>query len=322
MILKNKKHFFTETKRIVFIVSFLALSLIHFAVFWCYINFDTIRMTFFRVDKITHEEIFVGLEEYAILFRNIFLKEDIKAANGFWNSFHAVSINLIILPIAVVVAYCFYKKVYGHKFFRIIFYLPSVISIVVLAAAFREMFRQYNNGFETMEGPVAQILSLIGINKNWLDTMKDTEVKWPLIYTFAILNGMGANVILITSAMNRIPKEVSEASRIDGAGFFREMTSVTIPLVMPTITTWVMMIFASVYSFFMQPMLIFDYNTGKDGMFSTTPMEIFNLVAGESIGENNLLTAARLGIILTLIILPINLAMRALLNRFTAEVSY
>ena len=111
MILRNKKRVFAETKRIVFIVSFLALSLIHFAVFWCYINFDTIRMTFFRVDKITHEEIFVGLEEYEILFRNIFLREDIKAANGFWNSFHAVSINLIILPLAVIVAYCFYKKV-------------------------------------------------------------------------------------------------------------------------------------------------------------------------------------------------------------------
>ena len=316
-----KRQVFAKTKRTVFIIAFLALSLIHFAIFWCYINFDTIRLTFFKVNPYG-EEIFVGFENYAVLFKNIFGGRDKASATEFWNSFHAVGINLIILPISIVVAYCFYKKVYGYSFYRIIFYLPSIISIVVLAAAFREMFRQYNDGYTVINGPVAQLLSAIGIDKQWLTPDVDTNVKWPLIYLFAILNGMGANVILITSAMNRIPKEISEASRLDGCGFFREMTHVTIPLIMPTITTWVMMIFAAVYSFFMQPMLILDYNTGVDNMFSTTPMQIFNLVADAGFDQQRLIMAACLGIILTMIVLPINLIMRAVLTRFTAEVSY
>ena len=273
------------------------------------------------IDEGGHEK-FVGLYNYSLLFKNIFLGDDKGARTSFWNSFHAVAINLIILPISVIVAYAFYKKVYGHKFYRIVFYIPSIISIVVLAAAFREMFRQYNDGYTVINGPVAQLLSAIGIDKQWLTPDVDTNVKWPLIYLFAILNGMGANVILITSAMNRIPKEISEASRLDGCGFFREMTHVTIPLIMPTITTWVMMIFAAVYSFFMQPMLILDYNTGVDNMFSTTPMQIFNLVADAGFDQQRLIMAACLGIILTMIVLPINLIMRAVLTRFTAEVSY
>ena len=316
-----KKQVFAKTKRTVFIISFLALSLIHFAVFWCFINIDTIRLTFFRVNEYG-EETFVGLYNYTLLFKDIFLGEDKGARTSFWNSFHAVGINLIILPISIIVAYAFYKKVYGHKFYRVVFYIPSIISIVVLAAAFREMFRQYNDGTTVINGPVAQLLSMIGINKNWLDPNVDTNVKWPLIYLFAILNGMGANVILISSAMNRIPKEISEASRIDGAGFFRELTHVTLPLVMPTITTWVMMIFASVYAFFMQPMLILDYNTGRDLMFSTAPMQIFNMVSQAGIDKSPLIGAACLGIMLTLIVLPLNLIMRAILNKFTAEVTY
>ena len=315
-----KRQVYAKSKRAIFIIAFLALSLLHFAVFWCYINFDTIRLTFFKV--VYGEEIFVGFDNYAVLFRNIFGGVDKGSATSFWNSFHAVGINLIILPISIVVAYAFYKKVYGHTFYRIIFYLPSVISIVVLAAAFREMFRQYNDGFTVINGPVAQLLSALGINKQWLTPDVDTNVKWPLIYLFAVLNGMGTNVILISSAMNRIPKEISEASRIDGAGFFRELTHVTLPLVMPTITTWVMMIFASVYSFFMQPMLILDYNTGVDNMFSTAPMQIFNLVADAGFDSQKLISAACLGIILTIIVLPLNLIMRAVLNRFTAEVTY
>lgn len=316
-----KKEVFSKTKRTVFICSFLALSLIHFAVFWAYINFDTIRLTFFRVNEYG-EETFVGLYNYSKLFKDIFLGEDKAASTSFWNSFHAVGINLIILPISIIVAYAFYKKVYGYSFYRVVFYLPSVISIVVLAAAFREMFRQYNDGSVIITGPVAQLLDAIGIHKEWLTPDTDTNVKWPLIYTFAILNGMGANVILLTSAMNRIPKEISEASRLDGCGFFRELTHVTVPLIMPTITTWIMMIFAAVYAFFMQPMLILENNMGVDGMFSTTPLQIFNLVADSGFDKQRLITAACLGIVLTIVVLPINLLMRAVLNRFTAEVSY
>ena len=294
-------------KRTVFIVSFLALSLAHFIVFWLFINFDTIRLTFFNVNEYG-EEIFVNFYNYAKLFRDIFGGEDKAAQRSFFNTFHAVGINMLILPISIIVAYAFYKKVYGYHF--------------VLAAAFREMFRQYDDGTTIITGPVAQLLSNIGINKQWLDPGVDTDVKWPLIYTFAILNGMGSNVILLTSAMNRIPKELSEASRLDGCGFFREMTHVTIPLVMPTLTTWVMMIFASTYSFFMQPMLIFENNSGNDGAFLTIPWQIFNLVADAGFDKQRLISAACLGIILTIVVLPLNLAMRALLNRFTAEVSY
>ena len=108
-----KRQVFNKTKRTVFIIAFLALSLIHFAVFWCYINFDTIRLTFFKVNQYG-DEIFVGLDNYAVLFKNIFGGRDKASATEFWNSFHAVGINLIILPISIVVAYCFYKKVYGY----------------------------------------------------------------------------------------------------------------------------------------------------------------------------------------------------------------
>lgn len=316
-----KKQVFAKSKRTIFIVSFLALSLIHFAVFWCYINFDTIRLTFFRINQFG-EEIPVGLENYSRLFKDIFLQENKGTANAFWNSFHAIGINLMILPLSVIVAYALYKKVYGYKFFRIIFYIPSIISLVVLAAAFREMFRQFDDGYTTITGPAAQLLSWLGINKQWLAPYVDTDVKWSLIYTFAILNGMGTNVILISSAMNRIPKEICEASRLDGCGFFTELIHVSLPLVMPTITTWVMMIFSSVYSFFMQPMLIFDGNTGLNNMYMTAPWQIFNLVTEAGIKQQNLVTAACLGLILTMFILPLNLLMRALLNRFTAEVSY
>lgn len=319
MLLQSRK--FASCKRTVFILSFLALSLFNFIVFWVFINFDTIKLTLYDINE-WGDEIYVGLKNYKLLFEKIFVKTSSQEHTYFWNSFKAVWINLIILPISIIVAYAFSKKVYGNTFFRIIFFLPSVISIVVLAAAFREMFRQYNDGTTTIIGPVATILKAFGINKSWLDPMKGPETVWPLVYLFAILNGLGTNVILISSAMQRIPKEVSEASRLDGCGFWKELTFVSLPLVMPTITTWVMMIFASAYGFFMQPMLLLDGNAGVNGAFSTAPWQIFNLVTSAGLNKGPLITAATIGIALTIVVLPINLIMRAILNRFTAEVTY
>ena len=69
-------------------------------------------------------------------------------------------------------------------------------------------------------------------------------------------------------------------------------------------------------------MLIFEKYSGKDVDFLTAPWQIFNLVADAGFDKQRLISAACLGIMLTLIVLPLNLIMRALLNRFTAEVSY
>lgn len=317
VVLAKKKTF--DWKKFIFIVACLALALTHFAMFWVYINIDTIRLTF--TDYRAGEFVYIGFKNYVSALKNIFLNEDPGTAKAFWNGFHAIAINLIILPFSVIIAYAFHKKTPGTTFFRGVFYLPSIISMVILAIAFREMFKQNTINGVTVEGPIAQLLGWIGIKPphSWLSFAEGTKTFWPLIYVFCILNGMGTNVILINGAMQRIPTEIKEASRLDGCGFFKELRYVVLPLVMPTITTWIMLIFTSVLGFYLQPMLI--ANGTLNGDTTTAAILIFNC-ALDSTNYNNLISGATLGIILSLFILPFNLISRFFLKKYTAEVTY
>ena len=302
-------------KRGLFLTALLTLSVSHFLIFWVYMNFETIRLTFFKYNMY-NELTFVGFERYVKIFKEFFILEGHQSnLNTFLNTFRAIIINVAIFPLALYTAYSFYKKVYGEKFFRVIFYMPSVISMVALTMAYRSMF-DGNIG-----GPVAEIFSWFGKNTNkWLDVgLPDNTQIWTLIYIFSILMGLGTNVILMSGAMLRIPQEIPEALEIDGCGYFRELFSVTIPLIMPTITTWSIAIFTSVFGFMMQPMLIAVVG-GYESKAMTIPWLLFNLV--QSQGKEHLLYAATLGIMFSVFMLPFTLGIRLVLERLTPDVDF
>lgn len=302
-------------KRGLFLTCLLALSVSHFLIFWVYMNFETVRLTFFKYNMY-NELTFVGFERYVKIFKEFFILEGNESnLNAFLNTFRAIIINVIIFPLALYTAYSFYKKVYGEKFFRVIFYMPSVISMVALTMVYRNMF-DGNVG-----GPIAEIFSWFGVNTNtWLDVgLPDNTQIWTLIYIFSILMGLGTNVILMSGAMLRIPQEIPEALEIDGCGYFRELFSITIPLIMPTITTWSIAIFTSVFSFMMQPMLI-AVTGGFEGKAMTIPWLIFNLV--QSQGKENLLYGATLGIMFSVFMLPFTLGIRYILEKITPDVDF
>lgn len=302
-------------KRGIFLTCMLALSVSNFLIFWVYMNFETIRLTFFEYD-VYNELKFIGFDRYVKIFKEFFICEGNESnLNAFVNTFRAIVINIIIFPLALYTAYAFYKKVYGEKIFRVIFYLPSIISLVALTMAYRSMF----DG--NLGGPVAEIFKSFGVDTNkWLDvTQSDNTQIWTIIYVFAVLMGLGTNVILMSGAMLRIPQDIPEALQIDGCGYFREMFSVTIPLIMPTITTWGIAIFTSVFGFMMQPMLI-ALTGGYEGKTMTVPWLLFNMV--QSGKKDNLLWSATCGIMFSVFMLPFTLGIRFLLERVTPDVDF
>ena len=311
----------SKFKLYLFVILMLSISFIHFAIFWVYVNFDTVRLTLFRFDEITHDYVFYGLKNYGDVIKHTFIEKRLDEWNTFWNTFRAIIINLMILPIALITAYAFYKKVYGEKAFRVIFYLPSIISIVVQCSAFIAMFKTYTYGGQEFYGPYNRFFRIFGYAPQWLSVLAEGNTMWPLIYAFCIIAGLGTNVILMSSAMLRIPSSVTEAAELDGCGFSRELFTITLPLIMPTITTWLTMLLTSVFGFVMQPMLLTEGARGTNSKFYTIPWLIFDQVQNGA-QKANIPAAATLGIILSIIILPIVAVMRWLCNKFTPEVSF
>ena len=118
----------------------LLYPLLQFAVFWLYININTVVMTFQRYSWMTQQYRWVGFDNYAILFREFaqdysVLRLAVRNSVIFfpWN-------NFVLLPISIICAYILHKQVPLHRAFRVIIFLPSIISIVVLKMVFGFMF--------------------------------------------------------------------------------------------------------------------------------------------------------------------------------------
>lgn len=167
------------------------------------------------------ESTFIGLGNYIKMFtgdpqfyRSLFIT--IKFASVF------VPLNIII---ALILAVMISKNVKGIPFFRVIFYIPSVISGVAVAIIWGWILDS-NNGI------LNYLLSLIGIDgPRWLQ-----DPQWA-IFAIIIASGWGVgNMMLIFyTDIKGIPKSYFEAAVMDGASPLRQFFSITLPIITPTI---------------------------------------------------------------------------------------
>ena len=154
-----------KVQRIVFIVGMLALPLLQWLVFFVFVNINTITMSF--QDQRPNADPGFSLVNY----RNFLM--DLRSTDKFLyairNSLLFGLNDLFLLFISLVLAYFFYKKIRWSSFFRIIFFLPSIISIVIFITAYQNMFNM---------GIVDSLLGTLGIKDlpDWFAPTAPVEV--------------------------------------------------------------------------------------------------------------------------------------------------
>ena len=308
---KKKFKLNRTTRKYIFIAELIIIPVINFIIFWVYVNFDTILLTFKRFDVPTASYVWRGFDGYISVFKSMILGGDPGEFNAFVNSFRAILINVIILPVTFVISYSFYKKIRFRKFFQVVFFLPNIISLVVLCMMVRHMF---SSDF----GPIALVIEKItGHPTDWLGYNSDK--MWGIITVFCIWAGLGGNTVILCGAMQRIPEDIIEAARLDGIGFFREAWSIVLPLVMPTVGVFMIGVVTSPLSFTLQPMLI-AVNPGIDNKFMTIGWYIFTSV--DTGGSGNMIQAATIGMMFSMLLLPVIIAVRIIVKKFTPDVQF
>lgn len=162
---------------------------------------------------------FVGLANYISI-----LKDPV-----FWDQLKNNIVFMLFIPIqliaGIVVAVLFYEETAGWKFFRNVFYLPQIISSVVIGYLFSVFF--------SYRGPVNAILKMFGLSgKEWLGE------KWSaiiIIILCLVWVNIGWQAMLGLGGMGAIPPSVFEAARMDGAGYWQRLFRITIPMLGRTI---------------------------------------------------------------------------------------
>lgn len=308
--IKKKTPLKKKTKQRIFIILMLAYPVLQFLLFFGYVNFDTILLTFQKFSWSEGKYIYSGFDNYGMFFDRIF--NDPWTRRTIINSLFYMPVNsLIILPLSMAFSYFLFKKVPLSGFFRVVYFLPSILPIVVMTMAF-------SFTFDSNLGPVNDIYK-------WFFGMFDSNVIVPswfgsyptnqiMIFVYGIWVGLGFNIILMTAAIARIPEELMEYGQLEGIGFFREFRTIVVPLIWPTVVTTFVLGMTSVFTALLQPLFL----TPTSPDTNTIALAIYNSV----MQNENIAYMATFGLVLSLIGLPIILLTRNTLSKFYAEVDY
>ena len=304
-----------ERKKFPFVYLLIAFPVLQFCVFWLGVNLSSICYAFespwgtFTLDNF--RDVFKAFSSVGPY--NIHLGEALGRSFTLW-----VISNLITFPISIVTTYILYRKIWGHYFFRICYIIPGLMGSVIWVMIIRYMM-QYN-------GPITLFVESLGIDlpiaalRNGLLGSEATAFISLILLNFFM--GFVGNNVVLTGAFSRVPEELYESAELDGAGFWTVCFKIAIPCVWSTIT---MMMTFSLCSIFTADMNVFLYTdgTGEPGL-STIGFTLYKITYEISVNGSPDVSAygypAALGLVLTIMTLPIVLFGRRFLEKLSDSV--
>lgn len=199
---------------------FLLPALVILTVFFFIPFFQTIGLSFYDYTNSIYNPQFIGLKNYTnILHSGLFYK---VMGNTFLFLVLAVPF-LVIFPLFLAVL--INQKIRGITLYKILIYLPVIVSIVVAAIAFKWLYAQ--------EGILNYFVTSFGLKQiGWLTDSRFSLLSVALV---TIWKGVGYYMMIYLAALMSVPQELYEACDIDGANFLTKHLTVTIPQILPTI---------------------------------------------------------------------------------------
>lgn len=300
---KPKKRLIKQST--IFIILMLAYPVAHFLLMWIAVNFNSILLCFQvyngrigDLQWVTFDNMFQNFENLFSSFNSDFTQRMFLASFAFF-----IVSCFVTLPIAIFFSYFIFKKIVGNGFFKVIFFLPSILPLIILTLVYKLVLNT--------NGPLGGLLGGMGIDVASLFVSESTA-SW-MVWIFCVWAGIGYDVILLTAGMARIPRDILESCKMDGVPSLQEFVRIIIPLTWPTITTLFILGMMSMFNVYLQPFFL----TSGQYYTRTIGLEIYEVSQGA-----NKATPATLGLFCSLIGAPIILTVRHFLNKMFAEVDY
>ena len=208
-----------------FIFLCVAPAVILFTVFMIIPTLNVFRMSLFERGAYSPTETFVGLSNFEVLF------QDAKFIRSMQNTILLIVVVTIItfffaLTFAAILTR---EKIKGQDFFRVIFYIPNILSIVVISGIFSAIYKPENGMLNTLlsffAGDTVQVL--------W----KDAKLVMVSIIIAMVWQAIGYYMVMYMASMSAVSLSLYESASLDGAGRLTQFFQITIPLIWTNIRT-------------------------------------------------------------------------------------
>ena len=196
-----------------------------FFIFMILPTLNVFRMSLFERGAYSPTETFVGLSNFQALFR------DPKFITAMQNTILLiVVVTTVTFFFAIVFAAILTReKIKGQNLFRIIFYIPNILSVVVIAGIFSAIYQPEN-------GMLNSILSFFS-GKTVMILWKDQPLVIISIIIAMVWQAIGYYMVMYMASMSAIPMSLYESSGLDGAGRMTQFFQITMPLIWTNIRT-------------------------------------------------------------------------------------
>ena len=210
-----------------FIIICLSPALVLFSIFMLYPTISVFIMSLYKWGGLSSGKIFVGLKNFKILMA------DERFLRSFQNTiFIIVIVTIITMILSILFASVLIREnIKGQNFFRVIFYIPNILSVAVISAIFSAIYDPsrglLNSLIKVFKGGAFENIQYLG-NQN--------------IVIYAIVGAMiwqalGYYMVIYMASISSIPVHLYEAAGLDGAGRVSQFFNITLPLVWDTIRT-------------------------------------------------------------------------------------
>ena len=288
-----------------FVYSLIGYPLILFCIFYVGINFNSIILAFQSID---------GTGKHFAGFKNfqLFWQEMTGSGNLLFysliNSLKMYVINLVIcMPLYICFSYLLFKKCLFNRVISFLVMVPSIMSGLVISLVFVN--------FIGSNGPLTELCRIFGINEGkWLNLLYSEEYAFGTTLFYSIWLSFSTSLLVYPTAMRGISPEVFESAKIDGvSNMFQELRHIILPLIYPTLTTFLVTGFAAIFSNG-GPLLEFYYTEAPS--YVSNMGYYFTRAVLVDATEFSYPKYAAGGLILTVLIGPLTLLLKRFLEKF------
>ena len=208
-----------------FLVLCLAPAVILFFIFMIVPTFNVFRISLYEKGAYTPDETFVGLANFKTLLTDA--------------SFIRSMQNMILLVVVVtIITFAFAlvfagiltrEKLKGQNFFRVVFYIPNILSVVVISGIFSAIYKPENG----------MLNSIIGLFRDMTNPIlwKGQSLVMVSIIIAMVWQAIGYYMVMYMASMASVPQSLYESAGLDGAGRLTQFFQITIPLIWTNIRT-------------------------------------------------------------------------------------
>jgi raffinose/stachyose/melibiose transport system permease protein len=205
---------------------FVSPALALMAVFVAWPVVSAVRMSFYRWKGFGPMDDFVGWRNYQRV-----LTDDVFTGAVMHNFTIVIASIIVQLPLGLLLAMLLNRRIVGRGLLRTIVFVPYVVAEVIAGVVWFQLLQpEY--------GVIDHLISAVGLTPPEQGFLGTPELALPTVFVVLTWKYLGLAVLLFLAGLQSVPDELFEAAQLDGASWWQAQRRIALPLLGPTIRTW------------------------------------------------------------------------------------